>query len=88
MSANDRLRARRLRVSFLAGAALACVVPAIRAETPAPGEGRPQPSNQHRIEALQRHFREKPSVFGSFNPERSSATPFSIPKKTAVVFLR
>ena len=46
------------------------------------------PSNQHRIDALQRHFRENPSVFGSFNPDRSPAAPFSVPEKTAVVFLR
>ena len=46
------------------------------------------PSNQHRIDALQRHFREDPSVFGSFNPDRAPATPFSVPEKTAVVFLR
>jgi predicted Zn-dependent protease len=46
------------------------------------------PDNPHRVEALKRHFREKPSVFASFSAEARSAKPFVVPKNAAEVFLR
>jgi predicted Zn-dependent protease len=46
------------------------------------------PNNQHRVDALKKHFRKHPSVFGKFNPDSKSATPFSVPKNAAEVFLR
>jgi len=46
------------------------------------------PDNQHRVEALERHFREKPSVFASFSSDARSATPFAAPKNANEVFLR
>jgi len=46
------------------------------------------PSNQNRVAALEQHFRENPSVFGKFNPDRGSATAFAATKKAPVVFLR
>jgi predicted Zn-dependent protease len=46
------------------------------------------PSNQNRVTALEQHFRENPSVFGKFNPDRSSAAAFAATKKAPVVFLR
>src|SRR5262245_55268450 len=38
------------------------------------------PNDQHRIDALKRHFRENPSVFGRFNSDSASAKPLSVPK--------
>jgi beta-barrel assembly-enhancing protease len=46
------------------------------------------PNNKNRVAALEQHFRENPSVFGKFNPDRTSATPFAAPKNAPVVFLR
>jgi predicted Zn-dependent protease len=46
------------------------------------------PNNQNRVDALERHFRENPAVFGKFNPNPKSATPISLPKNTEEVFLR
>jgi len=46
------------------------------------------PDNQNRVAALEQHFRENPAVFGKFNPDRGSATPFVAIKKAPVVFLR
>src|SRR5215831_309129 len=46
------------------------------------------PNNQNRVAALEQHFRENPSVFGKFNPDRGSATAFAATKKAPVVFLR
>jgi predicted Zn-dependent protease len=46
------------------------------------------PNNQHRVEALEEHFRKDPSVFGKFNSNPKSATPISVPKKAPEVFLR
>jgi len=46
------------------------------------------PNNQNRVIALEQHFRENPSVFGKFNPDRGSAAPFAATKKAPVVFLR
>ena len=46
------------------------------------------PDNAHRVEALERHFREKPQVFASFSSDARSATPFAAPKNANEVFLR
>lgn len=46
------------------------------------------PNNQHRIEALEEHFRKNPQVFAKFNSNPKAATAFSVPKKAPVVFLR
>lgn len=46
------------------------------------------PSNDARIRALQAHFREEPSAFSRFNPDRKLATPFAVPEDAPVIFLR
>jgi predicted Zn-dependent protease len=46
------------------------------------------PSNQHRVEALKQHFRERPVTFGSFSADATRAKPFAAPKNAAAVFLR
>jgi len=46
------------------------------------------PGDQARVEALEQHFQKDPSVFGKFNSDPTSATPFSVPKNAPVVFLR
>jgi predicted Zn-dependent protease len=46
------------------------------------------PGNQNRVDALEKHFRANPSVFGKFNSDRKSARPISVPKNAAEVFLR
>ncbi|SRR6266542_1228701 len=46
------------------------------------------PNDQNRVDALERHFRSDPSVFGRFDSSPDTATPFSVEKKTPVVFLR
>src|SRR5258707_11302436 len=46
------------------------------------------PDDQNRIDALERHFRQNPSVFGKFNSDPKSATPFAVPKNAQEVFLR
>ena len=45
------------------------------------------PNNQNRVNALERHFRENPSVFGKFSSDRKSAAPLSVPKNAPEVFL-
>jgi predicted Zn-dependent protease len=45
------------------------------------------PSDQHRIDALEQHFRKDPSVFGKFNADPKSATAFTAPKNAPEVFL-
>jgi beta-barrel assembly-enhancing protease len=45
------------------------------------------PSNQNRVEALEKHFRKDPSVFAKFNPDSKSAAPFVVPKNVAEVFM-
>ena len=45
-------------------------------------------NNQNRVDALEQHFRDNPSVFAKFNPNPGSATPFAVPKKAPEVFLR
>ena len=46
------------------------------------------PDNANRVEALKQHFRENPSVFGSFSPDTRSATAFVVPRNANEVFLR
>jgi len=46
------------------------------------------PDNPHRVEALKRHFRENPSVFGSFSADARNAKPLVVPKDSALVFMR
>ena len=46
------------------------------------------PGNQNRVNALEKHFRENPSVFGKFNSDSKSAKPMSVPKDASEVFLR
>jgi beta-barrel assembly-enhancing protease len=46
------------------------------------------PGNQNRVNALEKHFRENPSVFGKFNSDPKSAKPMSVPKDASEVFLR
>ena len=45
------------------------------------------PGDQNRVNTLQRHFRQNPSVFGKFNSDRKSAKPFTVPKNAPEVFL-
>ena len=45
------------------------------------------PSNQNRVDALERHFRKDPSVFGKFDADPKSAAPFVVPKDVAEVFM-
>ena len=45
------------------------------------------PNDQNRVNALEQHFRSNPSVFGKFNPDPKSATPFSVPKNAPEVFV-
>jgi len=46
------------------------------------------PDNQHRVDALTQHFRDAPSVFGSFSSDAASARALAVPKNAAEVFLR
>ena len=46
------------------------------------------PNDQNRVDALERHFKSQPAVFGAFSPDPKTATPFAMDKKTPVVFLR
>jgi len=46
------------------------------------------PDDQHRVDALEQHFRENPSTFGKFSPDAKSARPFSVPKNAPEAFLR
>ena len=45
------------------------------------------PDDQHRIDALERHFREGPATFAAFNRDPKSAKPFSVPKNASEVFM-
>ena len=45
------------------------------------------PNNQNRVNALERHFRENPSVFGKFSSDPRSAKPLSVPKNATETFL-
>lgn len=46
------------------------------------------PNDQYRIDALERHFRNEPSVFGRFDDKPESATPLTVARAVPVVFLR
>jgi len=46
------------------------------------------PDFQHRIAALEEHFKEDPVVFARFNNMESTATPLHVPKDEAEKFLR
>jgi predicted Zn-dependent protease len=45
------------------------------------------PDDQHRIDAVEQHFREKPSVFAGFSSDPKSAKPFSVQKNAPEVFM-
>jgi predicted Zn-dependent protease len=45
------------------------------------------PNDQNRVDALEQHFRQNPSVFGRFNSDAKSARAFSAPKGATEVFL-
>jgi beta-barrel assembly-enhancing protease len=45
------------------------------------------PSNQNRVDALEKHFRKNPSVFAKFNPDPKSSPHFVVPKDIAEVFM-
>ena len=45
------------------------------------------PNNQHRVDALEEHFRRDPSVFRKFNSDPKSATPIAVAKNVPEVFL-
>ena len=45
------------------------------------------PNDQHRVDALEQHFRKTPQAFGKFNSDKKSATPFSAPKNAPETFL-
>ena len=45
------------------------------------------PNDQNRINALERHFRQNPTVFARYNPNAKLATPMTVPKDSAEVFL-
>jgi predicted Zn-dependent protease len=46
------------------------------------------PSDQNRINALEQHFRQNPSVFSQFSSDPKSAKAFSVPKNAPEAFLR
>jgi predicted Zn-dependent protease len=45
------------------------------------------PDDQHRVDALEKHFRENPSVFAGFSSDPRSAKPFSAPKNAPETFM-
>jgi predicted Zn-dependent protease len=45
------------------------------------------PDDQHRINALEQHFRQNPSVFASFSSDPKSAKPFSAQKNAQETFI-
>jgi predicted Zn-dependent protease len=45
------------------------------------------PANGTRIQTLQKHFRDNPSVFSRFNPDPGSATPFNVPRNAPERFM-
>jgi predicted Zn-dependent protease len=46
------------------------------------------PANGTRVQTLEKHFLDNPSVFAKFNSDPKSATPFSAPKDAAEQFMR
>src|SRR5271169_6800289 len=45
------------------------------------------PGNENRVDTLEQHFRENPSVFGKFSSDPRSAVSISVPKEASEVFL-
>jgi predicted Zn-dependent protease len=45
------------------------------------------PADQNRINALESHFRQNPSVFGKFSSDPKSATSIDVPKNSQEVFM-
>ena len=45
------------------------------------------PSNQNRVDALEKHIRKNPSVFAKFDADPKSAAPFVVPKNVVEVFM-
>ena len=45
------------------------------------------PNDQNRVNALELHFRQNPSVFGKFNPDPKSGTPLSVQKNAPEVLM-
>ena len=45
------------------------------------------PNDQNRVNALERHFRQNPSVFAKFNRDPKAATPMAVPKNAPEVFV-
>ena len=45
------------------------------------------PNNQNRVQALEKHFKEKPATFASFSSDQKTATKMSVPKDSAEVFM-
>jgi predicted Zn-dependent protease len=45
------------------------------------------PSNQNRVDALEKHFSKNPSVFAKFNRDPKSSSQFVVPKNQPEVFL-
>jgi predicted Zn-dependent protease len=46
------------------------------------------PDNQHRVEALEKHFRQNPSVFAAFSADARTARPFVVPANAPMTFMR
>ena len=46
------------------------------------------PDNQHRVDALKKHFRENPSVFAAFSSDVKTAKPLVVPQNAPEAFLR
>jgi len=46
------------------------------------------PNDQHRINALENHFKQNPAVFGKYSSDPSTAVPLNPPKNEDEVFLR
>jgi beta-barrel assembly-enhancing protease len=46
------------------------------------------PDNQHRVAALETHFRQNPGLFASFSPDKKTARPFVPVKGATEEFLR
>jgi beta-barrel assembly-enhancing protease len=46
------------------------------------------PNDQNRIDALEKHFRQNPSVFSKFNPDPKSAKPLVVPANAPEVFMQ
>jgi beta-barrel assembly-enhancing protease len=46
------------------------------------------PNDQNRVQALEKHFRKNPKVFGKFNRDPKSSAQLAVPKNAPEVFLR